>query len=60
MIVNRFLRPNILALYNKKPPVILITAVKIIHIKQKYPIISRNEQVPERGDPIEAEKVNSG
>jgi hypothetical protein len=49
-----------LALYNKKPPVILITAVKIIHIKQKYPIISRNEQVPERGDPIEAEKVNCG
>lgn len=60
MIVNRFSWPNILAFYNKKTPVILITAVKILQIEQKYPIITRNEQEPERGDPIEADKVNCG
>ncbi len=40
MIVNRFLWPNILAFYNKKTPVILITAVKILQMKQKYLIIT--------------------
>ena len=46
--------------YNNKIPVILTNVVKYLHIKQKYLIISRNVQVPERGDPSEANKINSG
>ena len=40
------------------PRYLAVKTTKLVF--KRYPIISRNEQVPERGDPIEAEKVNSG
>ena len=40
MIVNRHMQANILAFYNNKFLVILITAVEVLHMSQKYLIIS--------------------